>query len=291
MNTQSFRPLFSLLALALVVMLVAIACITPTSVGVKGKALGLEIEVKVDSAGNSSTSATGSLPPGKCLRIKYLASDGSDLGSKVISVPGSCQIPAGAVHQVIDLVDCPPPAGTQTSASMGSTGIGAQHGSQLPEWHDVVGFPILPDTTSGGLFFNAAYHLRVLCLSGQDPRPAALQLVLAGPGSVVPNGVEVCSFAQLVPELGGALLRVADTDTFTRFSFDWNGVSGYADLATGANVTQYNAPNHWNVIESFIPLTDFNSGIGDWNIGTANTRTSTESADRTQHFEYHTLAF
>ena len=82
----------------------------------------------------------------------------------------------------------------------------------------------------------------------------------------VPPNVDLVSFTQFVPGSTGGHLLAADTEPFEAFRLDWNGVNGYADLATGTNVQAFQV-NGWSVVEASVPLADFhgldtpNSGV------------------------------
>jgi hypothetical protein len=134
----------------------------------------------------------------------------------------------------------------------------------------------MPDTVDGGLFKNAVYKFRVTN-AGASAWDEILPILIGGPGTPVPSNVEVISFTQTLPETLGARMIVADTNAFTEFRLDWNGVYGYANLATGTNLVRYNAGNNWRVLETFISAIDI-LPFGQQNSGTTSRRTVGEIA-------------
>ena len=81
-------------------------------------------------------------------------------------------------------------------------------------------------------------------------------ILVGGHGTPVPNGVEVDTFVRLRPDALGARLVIADrTLGFTAMSMSWNG-QAYGALG-GEHATLFSAPNGWQGIEVFIPMTEF----------------------------------
>lgn len=264
-----------LLGCAMIAILIAFSCTTPVKVGIKFTGLGFTVEGTVDSAGNPITKVSGALDPGKCLKIEFRGADGGLISTAIINVPGSTQIPDGAKSQSFSEVDCPPTA--QFGAMPLASGSTRQRSAvPFPEWMDVFGLPVLPDLVDGGVYKNALYHFRVLAQPGTDAFTVIEPILRNGPGTSIGSSVDVISFTQFIPEAFGGRLIAADTHPFDEFRFDWNGTPGYSDLGTNTNVVQYDAGNSWNVIESFIPLQDFNASVGDINQGTTTRKTVVE---------------
>jgi hypothetical protein len=274
--------------LAIVSSLIIWACTAPVRVTTSVTAFGTTLSCTVDSQGNATNAFTGALPPGQCLKIEYRDSDGELLKTDVVHVPGSSKIPAGAVSESFNTVQCPNDDGNVHSTA---SGLGAHQVLPAPMWIDICGWPIVPDVNDGGVFKNAIYHFRVKAQAGVDPFSRIEPILRGGPGTPVPADVIVDSFTQMIPELFGARMIVADTASFEQFRLDWNGQQGYADLATGTNVLQYELPNQWRVIESIIDVQDIQALPGEINHGVTVRKTVSDAAPDTVDASLTVLSF
>lgn len=262
------------------------ACSAPVKVGVKVSALGFAVDVGVDSGGNPVANVTGSLDPGKCMRITFSDSTGAEIGSVTIPVPGSCQIPAGAVRQSFEIVNCPPPP--DPAAPTGSGAIAWGRAIAVPGWREIFSFPIAPQ---GGVSNGVVCHARVWCSAGQSASDLLRPVLAAGPGSPVPPTVDVQFFADTIPGPSGATLRCAAQEPILALRFDWNGTTGFGDLGGGVNSAPQTLANGWFAVESWIGDNQTNSGLGQWNGGTITIRTLNQHEGEKYTLAYQNLAF
>ena len=251
-----------------------VACTTPVSGEFKFKSGSISAEGSVTANGGNANLG-GSLPPGKCLKIEYRGSHGELLGTVTTPVPGSSQIPPGTASESHSEVDCPEDIADLPS---GPGGVRAGHPYQYGTWIDIWGSPLIPDLTDGGIYKNAVYHFRVLSSSGVDPFSRIEPILRGGPGTLVPSDVEVIEFTQFVPDSLGGRMLAADTEPIDQFRLDWNGQSGYADLASDTNVVAYETSNQWHVIESIVSMQDLHSLPGQSNSGRTTRKTSSDPA-------------
>jgi len=247
------------------------ACTAPVKNDTELSGFGLTLRTKTEANGAATNEITGTLPAGMCLKITYRGADGGVTGTDTPTVPGSSQIPPGSVSQSFEIVDCDTPPHTPPRLVLGGT-----PGTSRALVTDIFGGPIVLDTVDGGPLKNAVYRFRVKN-AGDSAWDEVLPILTGGPGTPVPPKVNVISFSQTIPETLGARLIAADTASFTEFRLDWNGTYGYADLASGTNVIQYDAPNGWNVVETFISAMDI-FPFGQENVGTTTRKTAGEQA-------------
>ncbi|MBK8180290.1 MAG: hypothetical protein IPK67_15650 [Planctomycetes bacterium] len=263
--------------------LVLSSCSTPVKNETEVSAFGFTLKTKTETNGTSTNEVTGTMAPGKCLKITYRGADGGVTGTDTITVPGSSQIPAGSTSQSFEIVDCPPPAQQvppQEHAFSPQQGAPiAKVPKPLNPITEIFGGPITIDTVDGGPYLNAIYRFKVRN-AGATAWDEILPILLGGPGTPVPSNVEVLSFTQTIPETLGARMVVADTSVLTEFRLDWNNSWGYADLASSTNVLQYSVPNGWNVVETFINGSDI-LPFGQQNVGETTRRTQGETASDT----------
>jgi hypothetical protein len=226
------------------------------------------------TSGTTSFAATGGA--GLCIEIEWRDATGKSLGRKQVTLPGSGQVPPGAVSWSAKQISC---SGMTHLVAGGGAGAGPHAAGTAEELAVfVIGGPVRPDTETGGPFLNAIYTFRVeLANPAQDALEIVLPILAGGLYATVPPNVEVLSYTQIVPGLFGADLIVADTEPFDVFRLDWNGQQGYADLASGTNVVAFQA-GAWRAVRAFIPLADFH-GTGIAN--TAVTLRSTVSESET----------
>lgn len=155
-------------------------------------------------------------------------------------------------------------------------------------WHEFAYAPIKPDFTAFTPLSNTAAVVRMKLPAGIDPIESLIALIEAGPGAPTGANVEVEFFAQMLPSTGGARMIVADDEPIVAYDLKWNGIAGYADLTSG-NVTQYSAGNGWSVVQTVIPLTDFDMGTVAWNGGTVTVQSASAPAPKTVTAEYQTF--
>jgi hypothetical protein len=222
----------------------------------------------------TKTFDVGGLPPNKCYKVTFLDKHGNSVGFAMVNGNGTYQAPVGTEDWRQEEVNC-----NQSSNAPLGTGSLAASPQLLPKTVEVSGGPALLNLIDGGAFKNAVYHFRV-----HNPGASAwddiLPILMGGPGTPVPGNVEVLYYSQTIPEPLGARVRLADTEPFAKFRFDWNGVIGYADLSTGQNVVTYGAGNGWNVVETFVPTLDF-LPLGAENEAVTTSRTQSELTDMT----------
>lgn len=238
-------------------------CVTTAEPGGKSSWPPITAEVRIGIGGNRETSVTGRAPDGKCILIKFTGSSGELLGTSMISVPDSVQVPAGTVHQHFQFVDCPDPAapGSTPPNSPEQTGL---------RWHEVFSQPI----TTDALFAGAPIcHARVLCGPGQDAHDLLRPILAAGPGAPVPAHVDVKFFAEAEVGATGATIRFASREPITSFVFDWNEIPAFADLNGGVNASLLALPNGWHAVESSIDVADITRVAKEWNRGAVTMRT------------------
>jgi hypothetical protein len=259
-----------------------VACKTPIRIDAEMSGFGVEVKTTLQIDGTARNDFLGQLPAGKCLKITYRGREGEVTGTDTVSVPGSSQIPAGSTTQSFEVVDCRPPeeggSGEAPLQAMSpATRLTALPGIEpQPTVVFVFGSPIVLDTVDGGIYRNAVYGFRVEN-AGSSAWDEILPVLVGGPGTPIPPGVEVISFTQTIPDRLGARMIAADTAPFAEFRLDWNGTHGYADLASGTNVVQYAAPNGWSVVETFVSALDV-LPFGQQNVATTTRRTVTENA-------------
>lgn len=244
---------------------IGIACAgTGTAVEVKGPGIGITVKHNV-------AKFTGSLPPGKCLKVDFLDANGNPTGSATVALPGQCVIPAHSASGNLSIVDCP-------SVGSGPSGVAQRRSGPSQDIVDLFGFPVVLDTNDGGRYSNAIYHFRVDVTTGGDAFSTIEPILLGGPGTPVPDNVDVVSFTQFVPDdAGGMLVRAADEAPFRTFRLDWNTHDAYADLATGTNVVVSHPGNGWEVVEATVGAADI-LGLGSANTG-ETTRATFEDAE------------
>jgi len=288
MKLQVWRSTVRVLGVLVAAVCVIWACSTPVKVGVKVEGFGIKIEVGIDSTGNPVTTATGSAPPGKCLRVTYHAADGTNLGSNVISVPGSSPIPTGSATHTLELVDCPePPSLTGPTPLPG----GSHRVHALPTWREVYTFPI---TVSGGTSTfqrGVVCHARVRCLPTQDPMQILQPILLAGPGVAVPATIDVLFLTEITPTMSGAQVRVAARSPILDMNFEWNDTPNFADLGSGTNAISSTLPNGWHAVDASIPGLAFRPDLGDWNGGRVRIRTLAQPVVSEYAQSFQTLGF
>lgn len=258
------------------------ACKTPIRVDAELSGFGIEVRTRVEADGTARNDIVGHLPAGKCLKITYRGPRGEVTGTDTLSIPGSSQIPSGSTTQSFEPVDCRPPeddghgqAPLQVP-SLATRLAGIPGLEPQPTGAFVFGSPIVLDTVDGGIFGNAVYAFRVEN-AGSSTWDEILPILVGGPGTPIPPGVEVISFTQTIPDTFGARMIAADTAPFAEFRLDWNGTHGYADLASRTNVVQYAAPNGWSVVEAFVSALDV-LPFGHQNVATTRRRSVTENA-------------
>ncbi len=288
MKLQVWRSTVRVLGALVAALCVIWACSTPTKVGVEAKWGDVSVGVTIDSAGNSVTTATGSLAPGKCLRVTYSDSTGNTLGSNVISVPGYSQVPAGAVRQEFEIVDCPEPPALTWPSTLPSI---SHRAHALPKWREVFSMPLTVASPSGTLQRGVLCHARVFCLPTQDPIQLLQPILSAGAGIAVPATVDVLFMAEITGGTTDAQLRVAARSPILDMSFDWNGVQGFGNLASGTNAVPSSLPNGWHVVDATIPGQTFHPNLGDWNGGQVRIRTLARPAFSEYAQSFQSLAF
>lgn len=269
MSTLFRRRALAGLGLALAGMLTLSGCVTTTDGGSGASWPPIQAEVRIGIGGSKTTELGGSIAPGKCIRITYTGADGAVLQSVTVGVPGSAQVPSGAVRQMLEIVDCPDATGP------GPIGPGPALALRVPPgggWAEVFSYPI----AANELFFGGPVcHARVLCGPGQDPHELLRPVLAAGPGAPLPPNVDVRFFAEAVVGATGATLRFAARDSITSLRFDWNGVAGFADSTAGVNAIPVSLPNGWNAIETYVDRFDLTDVAREWNRGKVTMRTLT----------------
>jgi hypothetical protein len=200
------------------------------------------------------------LPPGKCLQITFRGPDGAVTGTATCGVPGTFQVPPGSTSGGSEVKDCDPQDG----------GSGA-HGALLARApisthvRRISGWPLTFDESGATTYGNAFWEFLVTVDPGQDPWQVIEPILLGGPGTPVPPNVEVVYYSTMVGEAAGVRLKSADDAPFLEYRLDWNGQTGYADLAPGTNVQMSAASNGWNVAETLIPWADIDEDVGATN--------------------------
>jgi len=239
----------------------AIGLCAAIGVACAGVPADVEVKTPVGSVTVKGGQATfsGSLPPGKCLKVDFVNATGGSTGSATFALPGQCSVPEGTADAKFSIVDCPPSRGVVPGP------LGRISPSQ--EVVEVFGFPIVFDANDGGRYSNAIYHFRVNVTGGSDAFQLIEPILLGGPGTPVPGNVEIVSFTQFLPNAsGGMQVRAADTAPFRMFQLEWNKEPGYADLATQTNVVVSNPGNGWEVVEATVDAADIH-GFGFVNRG------------------------
>ncbi|HVS12225.1 MAG TPA: hypothetical protein VMS76_20355 [Planctomycetota bacterium] len=225
------------------------ACKASGSASGEGEVGPYRFRFKVNSNGGTYD-AEG--PDDRCLEVEWRDSKGNSLGKTTISLPSSGQVPPGSASWDAQEVDCPEP-----EQGNGDPGVDRVRS------FEVFGSPVIPDVVDGGPSKNATYRFLVNAKADVDAFALVEPILRAGPGAVVPSGVEVLSFTQMIPENGGARLVAADSEPFQSFQMDWNGQVAYATLGSNSVTSSVGS---WTTVEVRIPATAFN-GISVANHG------------------------
>jgi hypothetical protein len=258
---------------------ISTGCSMPVRVDGEASWDPFEAKVTVQVGGELTTTVTSSESSPTCMRIRYTGADGAVLQTVTVQVPGSAQVPAGAVRQEFDIVDCPPPPGLLPSGS-GAPGTAGR-------WHDVYSCPItVGEIALGGPVCRA----RVWCGPNQDPLDLLRPVLIAGPGSPVPATIDIAFFAESEFASNGGILRVAVREPIMSLRLDWNGIAGFGDLRAGVNAYAHALPNGWYAVESLVGSSDTNDGLGEWNRGAVTFRTPTRQS-QSYSLGFQNLAF
>lgn len=264
--------LVRVLALASLGALLVIACAGTTSFKVDVTAAGQEghAEFRHDSAGHKVkiTNSTG-----EAMDVSFRDADGNQVGttSRGVASGSSINVPAGATEVVVSTPATPPPP-SSGSGGMAETEDDAAVAARPCILERVVAnprrpyrirvAPLEPVVDRAVPLANVSFDCNVLApASGWDAHRDGWSLIgpilLAGPGTPIPNEVEIVSFVRVQREKLGARILAGDIGHFTDFRLTWNGTFGYADLAAGHGVTRYAPGNGWEVCETFVPIADF----------------------------------
>jgi hypothetical protein len=211
-----------------------------------------------------------------CLEICFSGSRGEDLGCVTIEVPGSAQVPAGAVRWEASIVPCPDAGGggggggggmfEPFTTSSPAQSIGSQqnagHGQRY-QWNLLGG--IVYPVTDGNTNVNYSFQINAPTL---DAAKARRDLVLSGGiGTPVGFGFNIIYYNESEAELDslgvpqGVRMRQAEVnDEFTTFALTVNDVL-FAELGLTGNLLRYDASNGWNVVETFVPNSAFDTNV------------------------------
>ncbi len=229
-----------------------------------------EVSVKFEvNIGGSKTATVEATKP-ICLKYTYRNSEGAVVGSSVVEVPGSHQIPAGAVSWSAEVVKCPAASGSagaggmyDLSATVLVQGVQRQAiaGADMP-W-TFFGGNIIPNAQGAT---NVSYSFSIQAPSRGDAMARRDYVLAGGIGTQTGPGFEVCYYNESEAELDnlglpvGVRMRQAEVgDDFLTYTLTVNGAI-VADLSSATNLLHYSANNGWNVVESFVPLTSFDTG-------------------------------
>ena len=215
---------------------------------------GGEIQVGFRVGLNGEKEMTASGAP-ICMETCFSGADGGDLGCVTVELPASAQVPEGAVRWSATQVDCP----TGTPTPGGAFSREARRHPDQRYW--LFGAPIIPFADD----LNVSYSFYVDAASQAHAQARRDAVLAGGIGTPVGPGFEVLMYTESAGEYDnfgapiGVRLRQAGIDPFTSWSMDLNGVSGYATLG-GSGVLHYGA-GEWDVVETFIPVSDFQTSV------------------------------
>jgi len=205
-----------------------------------------------------------------CVEMVWSNSAGETIGEPVdMEIPGSGQVPAGAVRWEINEVECP-----DEDEDGDGDGDGDGGGSM---WTPQSSQTVQADRKPVKLYENFIMGGPTIPMRGQRnvtyaftiagtrdaARAISASIVENGPGVAIGWKVDVHYFVEMIPEhdgLGnelGATLRWCDQgDDIETLIFDFNGYY-YAELGVTTNLLHYDLPGDWNVVETFIPIDEF----------------------------------
>ncbi len=225
---------------------------------------------------NGDTSADVDATKPVCIEVCFSGADGADLGCVTIEVPGSAQVPKGAVRWEASIVDCPEGGSGGGGGGMfdpfapRSQAGGGQQGQKLAvpcpatQW-ELLGGSIFP-IADGSTNVSYSFHINAASLAHAKARR---DMVLAGGiGTPVGTGFDVIFYNESEAEFDsmgvptGVRMRQAEVnDDFTTYRLTVNGQS-FAELGVTGNLLHYGSSNGWNVVETFVPTSAFDTTPG-----------------------------
>jgi hypothetical protein len=198
-----------------------------------------------------------------CVKVCYRGADGRDLGCSTIEVPGSDQVPAGAVSWSATLVDCP-------TGGSGGGGRMLDPFTQAPQ-QQLTALPKRPFVMFGGNLVpdiqgeNVIYSFGIVALDLQAAQARRDYVLAGGIGTDVGQGFELAMWSESKTEFdllgvptGVRTLQAVVDDDFATYELTINDTL-FADLNTG-NALHYGMGNGWNVVETFVPVSAFDTG-------------------------------
>jgi hypothetical protein len=261
----------------------------------------VSINVELDINGNKvlrvESSETG------CAQVCFSGPSGS-LGCTTVEVPGSAPVPAGATDWSVEDVPCPNPGSNENqglASGPGGSSVTVQAaqigGSQKPkpatpspngQWR-FCGGRVVPAVDGSK---NISYSFEIQATSPAHAKARRDMVLAGGIGTAVGTGFDVILYNESTAEFDvtgfptGARMRQADVnDDFTTYRLVVNGIL-FAELGTTGNLLHYGASHGWNVVETFVPTSAFetapsafdNQADADWT--TAATTTTWHAMQR-----------
>lgn len=239
-------------------------------------------EVNIGSGGDRTLDLESNRPI--CVKLCYSDSAGANLGCTTVELPAASQVPPGAVSVTGTIVPCPEPEGGGGAGMSllppiaGTQGVGTQQRATTSPFPGSVwetfGYTIAP-SANGDVNVNFSFGIRAADLALAEVRRDTV--LLGGIGTNTGAFFDIEFYSEVEAQLDasqaplGVWIRQADVrDTFADYSLQVNGTV-VADLATSLNVGHYSAPNGWDVVESLIPTSSFdtnatfsNASRADW---------------------------
>ncbi len=208
---------------------------------------------------NGDTSADVDATKPVCVEVCFSGADGADLGCVTMEVPGSAQVPPGAVRWDASIVDCP---GGEATPGL------QQRRLPVPDpaahW-ELVGGNIFPSADGST---NVSYSFRIRAASLARAKARRDMVLAGGIGTPVGLGFNVIFYNESEAEFDGAgiptgvRMRQAEVnDEFMTYGLTINGLT-FAELGVTGNLLHYDASNQWNVIETFVPTSAFDTSPG-----------------------------
>ena len=207
-----------------------------------------------------------------CIEVCFSDATGADLDCVTIEVPGSAQVPAGAVRFEATIVDCPQDGDTD-GGGMADLLAGPQQPSQavpLP-------YPLTKFKLIGGNIFpsadgsaNVSYSFVVRTTDLAAAKARRDTVLAGGIGTNVGGGFNVIYYNESEAEFDaggvptGVRMRQAEVnDDFASYRLTVNGAV-FAELGVTGNLSHYSAGNGWDVVETFVPTSAFDTTPGSY---------------------------
>lgn len=218
------------------------------------------VEARVGVNGDKTLDVEATKP--LCVELCFSGSDGADLGCVTLELPGSAQVPRGAVRVEGSEVDCPD--GGDDPAHIG----GSQPRLAVPhpktQW-ELFGTNIVPAADGST---NVSYSFLVEAPSLEQAKARRDAVLAGGIGTPVGPGFDVIFYNESEAEFDnfgvptGVRMRQAEVgDDFVSYRLTVNDQT-FAELGSTGNLLHYAASNGWNVIETFVPTSAFDTTPG-----------------------------